>query len=164
MTGWTESGLYAQVLALNVVTPAATTSPPWTLKSNKLFLTNNSDTPNFDQAASSAIYATTNEVSGTNWAAGGIFASALGAGATDITLTVGNTGPGPSVMTYTAQNVSVATTTLTGAYGGYFYWSAGGTQYKIIGIYFGGSGYSTVAGTFAITWASGVIANVTCAS
>jgi hypothetical protein len=166
MTNWTESGIYAQVLYLNMHSPAVGTSPPWTLNTNKFFLTTNSDTPNFDQAAASAIYATTVEVSGTNWAAGGVAASALGAGATDIVLTLGNTGPGPSVLTYTAQNVSVATTTLTGAYGGYFYCNpvVNSVAYKMIGIYFGGSGYSTVAGTFAITWASGVIANITTAA
>jgi hypothetical protein len=166
MTNWTESGLYASVLYLGLHAPLVTTAPPWTVNTDKFFLTNNSDTPNYAQAAASAIYATTNEVSGTNWAAGGVQASALGAGATDIVLTLAVTGPGPSVLVYSAQNVSVATTTLTGAYGGYFYCNpaVNSLLYKIIGIYFGGSGYSTVAGTFAITWASGVIANITCAS
>jgi hypothetical protein len=161
---WSESGLYANCLMLNVKVPTATTSPPWTLNTNKFFLTSNSDGPLYYQAAASAIYAATYEISGTNWAAGGVAASALGAGATDIVLATSVASSSPSVLAYTAQNVSVATTTLTGAYGGYFYWAAGGTAYKIIGIYFGGSGYSTVAGTFAITWASGVIANITCAS
>ena len=32
-----------------------------------------------------------------------------------------------------------------------------------MGIWFGGSGYTTAAGTFAITWSGGLIATITCA-
>ena len=60
--------------------------------------------------------------------------------------------------------MSVTGTTLASAFGGYFYWAAGGTQYKFIGIWFGGSGYSTTAGTFAITWPGAGIATITCAA
>jgi hypothetical protein len=162
---WSESGLYAGVLYLNLHTPTAAASPPWTLNTNKFFVTSTSDAPDYTQAAASAIYATTNEVSGTNWAAGGVAASALGAGATDIVLSLNASGA--KVLSWTAQNVSVATTTLaTAVYGGYFYCNPAVTAgaCKIIGIWFGGSGYTTSAGTFAITWASNVIATITCAT
>jgi hypothetical protein len=158
---WTEGGIYAAVLSLNL---SGTTGPPWDLTTNSFFLTSNSDAPNFAQAAASAIYAATNEVTGTGWAAGGIACSALGAGATSIAPALSVTGPGPSVLVWNASPVSVAATTITGAFGGYFYWAAGGTQYKYIGIWFGGAGYSTTAGTFGITWPGSGIAAVTLAA
>ena len=61
-------------------------------------------------------------------------------------------------------NVSVASTTLTGAYGMYFYSVTASHQYKWVGIYFGGTGYTTVSGTFAVTWASGIVATINCAA
>ena len=82
-------------------------------------------------------------------------------GRRDITLALNASGS--KILSWTASNVSVATTTLTSAYGGYFYADALSPKYKIIGIYFGGSPYSTVAGTFAITWSAGTIATITCA-
>ena len=33
-----------------------------------------------------------------------------------------------------------------------------------LGIYFGGAGYSTVAGTFAVTWPGLVVATINCAA
>jgi hypothetical protein len=161
MAGWTESGLYAATLNQLL---QVSTAPNWLLTTNKFFLTNNSDTPNYAQAAASAIYATTNECNGTGWAAGGVAVSALAVGATSIAPTLTISTPPPTTAIWGATNVSVATTTIPAAYGGYFYWAAGSPQAKIIGIYFGGSGYATTAGTFAITWASNVIANITCAS
>ena len=159
---WTESGLYAGVLYKSLAAPTNTTSPNWIVNTNKFFLTNNSDTPDFTQVAASAIYASTNEVNGTGWAAGGIAASALASGSADIVLALNASGS--KVLSWTAGNISVATTTLTNAYGGFFYADALSPKYKIIGIYFGGSGYSTVAGTFAVTWSGGVIATITCAA
>ena len=76
------------------------------------------------------------------------------------TITAGN----PTTVAWTANNVSVASTTLANAYGGYFYSNTASPKYRIIGIYFGGSGYSTSAGTFAITWSSSDIATIACAS
>jgi hypothetical protein len=162
---WSESGLYAGVLYKSLAAPTATSSPNWIINTNKLFLTNNSDTPDFTQVASSAIYASTNEVHDSSaWPAGGVAASALATGSTDIVLALNASGS--KVLSWTAGNVSVASTTLAspGAYGGYFYAAALSPQYKIIGIYFGGTGYITTAGTFAITWSSGTIATITCAT
>jgi hypothetical protein len=158
---WTESGLYAGVLFKNLAAPLVTTAPDWTATANKFFLTSNSDTPDFTQVAASAIYAVTNEISGTGWAAGGVAVSALAVGATSIAPAV--SASGSKILAWTASNVSVATTTLAAAFGGFFYAAALGVQYKIIGIWFGGSGYSTTAGTFAVTWSGTQIATVTCA-
>lgn len=70
---------------------------------------------------------------------------------------------GTTVVNWTGNNVSVATTTIaTGAVGGYFYSTT--STYKYIGIWFGGVGYTTVAGTFAITWASTIICAITVAT
>jgi acetyl-CoA acetyltransferase len=150
------------VLYKSLAAPTVTSSPNWIVSTNKFFMTNNSDTPDYTQVAASAIYATTNEVSGTGWAAGGIAASALASGGADIVLALNASGS--KILSWTAGNVSVATTTLTNANGGFFYADALSPKYKIIGIWFGGSNYSTVAGTFAITWSSGTIATITCAA
>ncbi len=160
---WSESGLYAGVLYKSLAVPTAASSPDWTATTNYFFLTNNSDTPDFTQVAASAIYASTNEVNGTGWAAGGIACSALAAGSTSIVPALNASGS--KVLSWTAgANVSVASTTLSNAYGGYFYAHVLSPAYKIIGIYFGGSAYSTSAGTFAITWSSSTIATITCAT
>ena len=63
------------------------------------------------------------------------------------------TGPSPSAIAWTASNISVATTTLAGMFGGYFY-STAFSNYLILGLWFGGASYSTTAGTFAINWSA----------
>lgn len=135
----------------------------WLAATNKLAVYNNTETPNYTLVIASAVYAATNEVSGTGWAAGGIAFSALAAGSTSLAPTV--TASGSNTMTYGAANVSVASTTLAspGCYGCYLYSTAATAQYRFMGIYFGGTGYITTAGTFAITWSGGAIATVTCA-
>jgi hypothetical protein len=158
---WTESGLYAATLN-TVLTQVNAIN--WTTAANlKFYLTNNSDAPNYHAALASNVYAATNEVSGTGWAATGIAASALAAGSTSIAPAMTVTGPTPSAANWTASNISVAGTTLSSIYGGYFYASTF-TNYLIIGIYFGGTSYGTVAGTFAVTWSGGVIATISCAT
>lgn len=162
---WSASGLYANTLATESLTGIAAATFGWNSATNKLFLTNNSDTPVYSQALGSAIYAVTNEVSGTGWAAGGVAMSALAAGATSMAPAF--TVTGTTVVNWTGSvNVSVASTTLAspGAYGGYFYSTTAAAQYKYIGIYFGGTGYITTAGTFAITWSGGVICAITVAT
>jgi hypothetical protein len=156
---WTASGIYASALAAESLTGVASTTHGWVdAGRDKFFMTTNSDTPTYSGTLAASIYSATNEATGTNWAAGGINVSALGAGPSSIAPTFGITGT--TVLNYTASNVSVATTTIsTAAYGGYFYSTV--STYKIIGIYFGGTGYTTVAGTFAITWSGGVICAIT---
>jgi hypothetical protein len=151
---WTASGLYAS--ALGSVLPQ-TSAINWNLGSNKFFLTSTSDTPAYASTLTAGVYAVTNECTGTGWAAGGVAVSALAAGPASISpnFTV-TTGP-PVILNWNATNVSVATTTIaTATFGGYFY-TLGFGGAKIIGIWFGGSGYTTSAGTFAITWSGGQI-------
>jgi hypothetical protein len=162
---WTESGIYANVFLGNLSVGAAAPAgwPNWIINTNKFYLTNNTDTPAFQGSAASSIYAVTNEVNdAAGWPAGGVAASGLASGSADIVLNWAITGSAPTtVLNYKAtNNVSVANTTLAspGAFGGKFYWNAGTTKYLFIAIYFGGTGYITTAGTFAITWASNVIA------
>lgn len=145
---WTESGLYVSnvINALN-----NTIAHDWTLTSAKLALYNNTDTPDFTVAAASAIYAVTNEVSGTGWAAGGVLASAAASGGGSIAPSL-TQSPTKSVMG-DATDVSVATTTLTAARGLKWYFDSLSPKAVWIGINFGGD-YTTSAGTFAITWAA----------
>ena len=155
---WSESGLYVATM-VQLVTAA--TVPKWTLNTNKFYLTTNSDTPDYTQVAASAIYSATNETSGTNWAAGGLTTATLGAGLSDITTATAISG---KIMNYSASNVAVSNTTIsTAAFGGFFYVDSLSPKAKLMGIWFGGSGFTTVAGTFAITWSGGLIATITCA-
>lgn len=114
-------------------------------ETHKIALFNNTITPNFntDTAYSVAPY-NANEVTGTNWAAGGV---AL----TGTTFTVAGVG-----LMFDASDVSVATTTLANAHGGLIYADvlAGNNAIGLINF---GADYSTTAGTFTITWnANGV--------
>lgn len=156
---WSESGLYVATM-VQLVTAA--TVPKWTLNTNKFYLTGVGDTPDYTQVAASAIYSGTNEVTGTAWPVGGLATSALAAGGGDITTAAAISG---KVLNYSASNVSVSATTIsTAAYGGFFYVFSLSPQAKLMGIWFGGSGYTTAAGTFAITWSGSLIATITCAA
>jgi hypothetical protein len=159
---WANSGIYASTLAASLAGTA--NAPQWNSTSNKFYLTNNSEVTNYAAALASAIYANTNEVTGTGWAAGGIAVSALAAGSTSMGPTTTVSGTSPVLMVWGMTNsLSVASTTLSSIYGGYFYGTVT-TNYKILGVYFGGTPYATVAGTFAITWSSGQVATVNVAS
>lgn len=87
---------------------------------------------------------TSNEVTGTNWAAGGV---AL----VSPTCTIGSGGNAGSIL-LAANNVSVATTTLTNVYGAVIYDDSATPKCICIDIAFSGAPYSTNAGTFAVTW------------
>lgn len=107
---------------------------------NKIALYNNSITPNFDtDTTQAAVPYTTNEVTGTNWAAGGVVLTTTGFSVTTGTLA------------WTAANVSVASTTLTAVRAGLIYGLATTTKSCICLVNFT-SDYSTNNGTFAITW------------
>jgi hypothetical protein len=80
-----------------------------------------------------------NEVTGTNWASGGV---AL----TGTTFT-GSSG----TATFDATDVSVATTTITNARGYLLYADALAGNNCLVLVNFGAD-YSTVAGTFSVTW------------
>jgi hypothetical protein len=152
---WTESGIFYATfrdMLKNVI------AGDWGLTTNKIALYNNTDTPTFQ--ADPSTYASTNEVSGTGWAAGGIAVSAGGAGSTSLAPAWSIVGTEPTTtlkFTY-GTNMSVASTTLANARGAKMYMDSLTPKANVVAIWFGGSDYSTSAGTFAITWnASGVI-------
>jgi hypothetical protein len=118
------------------------------LETHKGALFSNSITPNFttDTAYGVSPY-DANEVTGTNWPAGGV---AL----TGTTIT-GASG----TATFDATDVSVASTTLTNARGYLLYADALAGNNAILLVNFGAD-YSTVNGTFAITWNASGIATI----
>lgn len=115
------------------------------LETHKGALFSNSITPNF---TSDTAYGVTpydaNEVTGTNWAAGGVALT-------------GTTFTGASgTATFDATDVSVASTTISNARGYLLYADALAGNNAIVLVNFGAD-YSTSNGTFAITWnASGI--------
>ncbi len=118
------------------------------LETHKGALYDNTITPDFDASAANAAFGAgafaSGEVFGTNWASGGV---AL----TGTTFT-GSSG----TATFDATDVSVASTTITNARGYLLYADALAGNNAIVLVNFGAD-YSTVAGTFAVTWhANGV--------
>jgi len=116
------------------------------LETHKIALFNNSITPNFstDTAYGVSPY-NSNEVTGTNWASGGVA----------VTGTTVSESPTGSLM-WDATDVSVSTVTVTGARCGLLYADALGGNNAICLVNFGAD-YAATAGTFAIQWASGGI-------
>lgn len=145
---WTVSGLF--VANWIDILDATQLAIDLSLTSHKFYLTNNSDTPNYSAAAPG--YSSTNEVSGTGWAAGGVAlsAAASGGGSTSPTLTESPTG----TIMYDMNDIAVSGTTLTNAYGGKLYADALAGDPLIVGIYFGGTGYNTVAGIMGVAFAA----------
>ena len=144
---WSESGLYVATIRdclSNIIAGDVR------LTTSKLALHDNTNTP--DYTIDPGTWTNANEVSGTGWAAGGVLVSAAASGAASIAPTL-TQSPSKSVM-FDATDVSVATTTVTNAYGLKWYMDALSPKAAICGIYFGGSAYTTSAGTFAITWAA----------
>lgn len=149
---WTESGLFyatwrdtlTQVVAMSLIATG-----------NNISLSSASETPDYASVTDPSTWTTANEVTGgANWPSGGINLST----ATYAPAVSKLTGP-PVLLKWAMNNVSIASTTTTAAaYGAYIYANALTPKAKIIGIWFGGTGYSTVAGTFAISWnASGIM-------
>jgi len=143
---WTVSGLY--VVSFLDIFDATQLAIDLSLTSHKIALYNNTETPNY---STESAYATTNEVSGTGWAAGGVAlsAAASGGGSTAPTFTESPTG---SLM-YDMADVAVSGTTLTLVRGMKLYADALAGNNLIIGIDFDAD-YSTVAGIFGIAWAA----------
>jgi hypothetical protein len=115
-------------------------------ETHKGALFTNTITPNFttDTAYAVAPY-NANEVTGTNWASGGVALTG--------TTFVASSG----TAVFDATDVSVASTTLTNARCYLLYADALAGNNAILLVDFTAD-YSTVAGTFAITWAGGGIA------
>lgn len=109
-------------------------------------LTNSQDT---DPATYNVAPYNANEVTGTNWAAGGV---ALGSPTMTLVSTVG--------VMFDANDVSVANTTLSLVRGAVVYDNTLSPKAVVMAITFGAD-YSTVSGTFAITWDVNGLARIT---
>jgi hypothetical protein len=133
---WTASGLY--VLTFIDIFDTTQLAIDLDLETHKGALYNNTETPNF---STETVYSATNEVTGTNWAAGGVA----------LTGTAVSESPAGSLM-FDATDVSVASTTLSNARGYKLYEDAVSNR-LIVGVNFGAD-YSTTNGTFAIQWAA----------
>lgn len=142
----TVSGLY--VANMIDVYDATQLAIDLSLATHKIALISNSATPNFSTDAS---WNSTNEVSGTGWASGGVALSAAAAGATSTSPT--NTESPTGSQMYDMGDIAVSTTTLTLARAARIYADALAGDNLIVLINFGAD-YSTVAGTFGIVWAS----------
>lgn len=159
---YTKSGLYLHTLHEVLVATALTGTGGFnlTLATYKLSLVNSSATDGtspLNFSTTDSHWVSTNEVTGTGWVTGGIALSALAAGSTSAvpTFAEGTTG---SLRYDHTNDASVATTTLTNVQGCTIYADpltapADMVDAMIVNVCFG-SAYSTVAGTFAITWAA----------
>lgn len=143
---WTASGLYVDNMI--DVFDATQLAIDLSLTTHKIALQNNSATPDF---SADVTWNSTNEVSGTGWATGGVALSAAAAGATSTAPTV-TESPAGSLM-YDMADISVASTTLTNARAARIYADALAGDNLIVGINFGAD-YSTSSGTFGIQWAA----------
>lgn len=115
------------------------------LETHKLAMFTDTITPSFsaDTAYGVSPY-NANEVSGTGYTAGGALL---------ITTTFTEPGGTPGTVSWDADDVSWATSTITNAKFGLGYADALAGNNAIVGINFG-SNFSTVAGTFLITFAA----------
>lgn len=159
---WTKSGLYLTPMMemLKDTAITGTGGGDYRLATAKIALGSSSMTDGtapLNFSATTATWANTNEVSGTGWAAGGVLLSAAAAGATSVvpTLAEGTTG---SIRYDHTNDVSVASTTLTGAAGCIIYLDSITAPTALIdammvAVAFGAS-YSTTAGTFGIQWSA----------
>lgn len=137
------SGLY--VATLRDVLDTTQLALDLDLETHKGALFSNTITPDYtaDTAYGVAPY-NANEVTGTNWAAGGVALTGTGLSAAG------------GVLTFDAADVSVASTTISGARGYLLYADALAGNNAILLVDFGAD-YATVNGTFAIVWnASGI--------
>jgi hypothetical protein len=116
----------------------------------KIALYDNTVVPSIDTSPQSYSVApwNTGEVTGTAWAAGGVALSLTALGISLVS--------GVGVM-FDAVDVSVASTTVSNAFGCLIYDNVLAPKAAVVAVYFGGTGYSTNNGTFGITWdANGV--------
>lgn len=158
---FSASGIYVHTMqeALRATAITGTGGLDFRLATWKIALHSNSltqGTSPLDYSAVDTTWVNTNEVSGTNWAAGGVLLSAAATGGTSTspTLAEGTTGS----LRYDMGDVSVASTTLTSARGCIIYADnitapADLVDAMVVAVTFG-SDFSTVAGTFGIQWAS----------
>lgn len=118
------------------------------LETHKGALFTNTITPNFDTDTAYGVSPyNANEVTGTNWASGGVLL-------TGTTLAISS-----GVIILDATDVSVASTTISNARCYLLYADALAGNNGIVLVNFGAD-YSTSNGTFAITWAAGGYASL----
>ena len=135
----TASGFYGLSLEKALIN---TLGQSYEAETNKGLLLSNVATPDFN-LHDFRNDVTANEVTGTNWAAGGVALTG-----TELTISGGT-------LTYDATDVSVATTTIDNARAYVLYTNVGAdtTDQLLFLINFGGD-VSTVAGTFSIVWSA----------
>lgn len=120
----------------------------WDLETHKGALFSNSITPNFDTDTAYGVSPyNANEITGTNWASGGV--ALVG---TTVSILSG-------VLILDATDVSVASTTLSNARCYLLYADASAGNEAMVLVNFGAD-YSTSNGTFAVTWAAGGYASL----
>jgi hypothetical protein len=111
----------------------------WEAEDNKVMLDSDTDTPNFDTHDFRNDVAT--EVTGTNWATGGVALAG-----TEITVSGGT-------LTFDATDVSVASTTITSAMASIYYTNVGSAATdQLIMLHDFVTAVSTSNGTFGIQW------------
>lgn len=151
----TASGFYIQNLIDEL--DATDVGFNWVLTTHKIALISNSATPNFD---TDVTWNSTNEISGTGWASGGIALSAAAAGGTSTapTLTISPTG----TIMWDMGDVAVSGTTLTNARACRFYADAltTPTADALILLVNFAADFSTVNGVFGIQWAATGVATI----
>lgn len=140
---WSASGWYVDTLKQEFAEDIAIDLE---LDSHKLALYTNSLTPNF--AASNPQYSTTNEVTGTAYTAGG---------AVIATTTLAVSGV---YVVWDGDDVTWASSTITGVRGGIAYADSLAGNNLIVGINFG-SDYATNDGSLLVSWSSSGIARIT---
>jgi hypothetical protein len=119
----------------------------WEAEDNKVMLDSDTDTPAFDTHDFRADVAT--EVTGTNWAAGGVALTG-----TEITVSTGT-------LVFDATDVSVASTTIVSAMASIYYTNVGaaGTD-QLIMLHDFVTAVTTSAGTFGIQWNASGLATI----
>lgn len=151
----TASGFYIQNLIDEL--DATNVGFDLTLTTHKIALISDSATPNFD---TDVTWNSTNEISGTGWASGGIALSVAAAGGTSTapTLTISPTG----TIMWDMNDIAVASTTLTNAMAARFYADAltTPTADALILLVDFVTAFSTVNGTFGIQWAATGVATI----
>jgi hypothetical protein len=160
---FTNSGLYVHTLQemFRATAITGTGGLDWRLGTWKIALHSNTltqGTAPINYSAATVVWANTNEVSGTGWAAGGVTVTASTGGSA--TVAEGTTGS----LRYDMNDVSVASTTLTNARGCIIYADpitapADLVDAMVVAVTFGAD-YSTVNGTFGIQWAATGVAEL----
>lgn len=155
---WTTSYVVPSTLVSGLKSNASRINLDLSSANTQIYLAlfDNTVTPNVDTDPQSYNVApwNTGEATGTNWPAGGVALDLTGAGLTHAS--GGN-------LKFAAANVSVASTTIsTAVYGCLLYDFALSPAAAVCAVFFGGSGYTTSAGTFGITWPVGGVWSLAC--